>query len=118
MRFRAAFLASTIACGMGMPTHAEVQTGQVQSVADFLLDVGDPNRMYVNISGVLDGGIVAEARNHVPFRYCMRDASYLEISNAYLAFLTTEDIKRNTAIFLSRTLLFSSIRFMDHRYRC
>jgi len=72
--------------------------------------------MYV--AGVMDGSIVAEARNHIPYRYCIRGASYLEISDAYLTFLASEQVNRNTSILSQPNVLVFLNLFMDARYRC
>ena len=100
MRFRTTFLGAIyIICVMGTPNYAESQSAAVQTVADFLAVCrADQSACISYVSGVLDGGTMAEARNGIPYRYCTRGASYLEIANAYLAFLATEQTRRNTAI--------------------
>ncbi len=120
MRLRASFLGATfITCLMGTPIRVEAQSAGVETVAGFLgVCREDRSACTMYVAGVMDGSIVAEARNHIPYRYCIRGASYLEISDAYLTFLASEQVNRNTSILSQPNVLVFLNLFMDARYRC
>ena len=120
MRFRPIFLAVIfVTCAMWMQTQAKAQSADVQSVAEFLAICRSHQRACVfYLSGMLDGVTMAEELNHIPTRYCTRGASYFEISNAYLAFLASEQVKGNAAILSQPNAVIFLNLFMDGRYRC
>jgi hypothetical protein len=69
------------------------------------------------VTGYLEGRIVAEAKTSSPQRYCVGNASSLEITLAYVNYLTGEENKNNVGI-LSKPNAFVFSDFMEQRYRC
>jgi hypothetical protein len=111
------FCAFVLGLALSIPSHAQQQQRPI-SVVSFL-EMCRANRAACidYMWGVIDGGMMEETRAGNPHRYCTRGTPYLEVGDAYLQFLYSEQIKGNQVI-LAQPNIRIFLNFMDVQYRC